>query len=85
MAVWQYIIGDVKKFVEEKNGTLITKVYKSLRQAEKDFEYIKKLNKNKDKKIAKHKDDIRFFIIFGYEEPIIKEYVENKIRTLGVI
>lgn len=43
-------------------------------------EYIKKLDKIKNKKIREHPEDIKYFIRFSYKEPITREYIFNKIK-----
>jgi hypothetical protein len=46
---------------------------------------VMRLDREKNKKISQHPEDVAFFVRFRFDEPITEEYVLRKIRNVGVI
>lgn len=57
----------------------------SAKQAQKQFEYIQKMDNIKKSKVKKNKDKIEHFIVFSYKEEISPEYVRQKLAKTGVL
>ena len=55
-------------------------------RAKKQFEYTKKLDKAKNRKIKQHPEDIKYFIRFNYKEKdkLCDEYVINRLLKEGI-
>ena len=58
---------------------------RSLKEAKAALEKTQQMDKNKDKKIKAHPEDVKHFVRFSYKEPITKEYVVSKLKEVGVI
>ena len=48
------------------------------------LELTQNLDKIKDKKVEKHREDVRYFIRFNYKDEITKEFVKQKLVNAGV-
>lgn len=57
----------------------------SLEMAKQKLKIQKYRDKVKNKKIAKNMNDIRYFLRFGYNEPITKEYIEFWLKEFGIL
>jgi glutaredoxin-related protein len=57
----------------------------SKRNIKAELEKIKKRDKNKDKLIKAHPEDIKYFIRFNYKEKITKKYIIEKLKKYGVL
>lgn len=60
-------------------------IRRSAKQAQKQFEYIQKMDNIKKSKVKKNKDKIEHFIVFSYKEEISPEYVRQKLAKTGVL
>jgi len=54
-------------------------------QSRKQLKYTKKLDRNKNKLIKQHPEDVDHFIRFNYKEAITKKYVIERLAALDII
>jgi hypothetical protein len=54
-------------------------------KAQENFKKQKQRDRNKNKKIAQHQEEIKYFIRFNYKEKLTKAYIIFKLKKLGII